>query len=94
MHCAETLVFLKDYLVKDYLTCTQVCNEKFNQVHGMRPERQSEVVATIIGDKVEVKALCTAGQIEFDRTPPIVIIQTSIFMLIIMVYIIIVTCRS
>ena len=49
----------------------------------MRAERRSEVVATIIGDKVEVKALCTAGQIEFDRSPPIVIIPTSIFMLII-----------
>ena len=40
----------------------------------MKAECQSEVVATITGDKVEVKAIWTAGEIEFDRTPPIVTI--------------------
>lgn len=43
----------------------------------MRPECQSEVVATIIGDEVEVKATWDAGKIGFDRTPAIVIIYLS-----------------
>ena len=40
----------------------------------MEPGSDSEVVAKIIGDEVEVKAIWTAGEIEFDRTPAIVII--------------------
>ena len=45
----------------------------------MEAGSQSEVVATITGDKVEVKAIWTAGEIEFDRTPAIVSIYVALY---------------